>query len=300
MMNEASRWRRAIAQNVGQHYAANPNVAAVMLGGSSARGHADRFSDLDMGVFWKQPPSDAERQQVVEQANADLIRLYAYDPAEQVWSDDFVIGRNQQDEPKTGLLVEVGNYQVDFVEHVLQQTLEAVTINELWLNLIAGIVDSLPLHGADLLTTWKNRAATFPHELAIAIVQRYGVIDHFWRWEMYLERVENLSMLYHSFTQVQQRVLHMLLALNHTYYFGFKWLEVVEQRLVIKPENLVQRLRTPYQVTPAEGARQVIALVEETFDLVEAHLPEVNIARLREIFRYQRPFWDHPPFENKE
>ena len=43
-MNNSSQWRMQLAQQVGAAYASNPKVAAVMAGGSTARGHADRFS----------------------------------------------------------------------------------------------------------------------------------------------------------------------------------------------------------------------------------------------------------------
>ncbi len=34
------------------------------------------------------------------------------------------------------------------------------------------------------------------------------------------------------------------------------------------------------------------ALVEETHDLVEEQLPEIDVERLREILRYDRPLWE--------
>ena len=34
------------------------------------------------------------------------------------------------------------------------------------------------------------------------------------------------------------------------------------------------------------------ALVEETHDLVEELLPEIDVERLREILRYDRPLWE--------
>jgi hypothetical protein len=37
------------------------------------------------------------------------------------------------------------------------------------------------------------------------------------------------------------------------------------------------------------------SLVEETYDLVEAHFPEIDIDKLRAIFRYRRPAWDEAP-----
>jgi predicted nucleotidyltransferase len=93
-INSASQWRRAVAQRLAPIYAANPRVAAVMLGGSTARGHADRFSDIEIGVFWHQPPTGAERRAAVDQARADLLRLYPYDPIEEVWSDDLSVTNN--------------------------------------------------------------------------------------------------------------------------------------------------------------------------------------------------------------
>ncbi|TME00571.1 MAG: hypothetical protein E6I80_25445 [Chloroflexi bacterium] len=54
-------------------------------------------------------------------------------------------------------------------------------------------------------------------------------------------------------------------------------------------------MRQVYQVEPAEGAQCIAALVEETYDLVEQHVPGIDVDRLRRIFRYRRPFWKQPP-----
>ena len=35
-------------------------------------------------------------------------------------------------------------------------------------------------------------------------------------------------MLYNFYAQVQQKILLTLLALNHVYYHGFKWLDEIE------------------------------------------------------------------------
>ena len=299
-MNQASQWRHDIGVQLGTLYANNPKVAAVMLGGSSARGHADPYSDMELGVFWHADPTHADRQQVVDAAHADLGRLYDYDSDECVWSDDYFMGRDTSGQPRTGVLVEIAHYTADFMEQTLNKVLNDYSTDELAHNLIAGVVDGLPLHGAALLENWKTRAAAYPYELSLAMVRRYGIIDHFWRWEMYLARGENLMLLYQSFSQVQQRILFMLLGLNRVYFFGFKWLDVVADRLPLKPDHLTDRLRQVYKVPPDEGARLLTELIEETFTLVETHLPEIDIKRLREIFHYRRPFWSHSPFDAAE
>ncbi|HET9221727.1 MAG TPA: hypothetical protein VFO07_04450, partial [Roseiflexaceae bacterium] len=45
--------------------------------------HADRDSDIELGVFWHQPPTDADRQTAANAISGDLVRLYPYDPAEE-------------------------------------------------------------------------------------------------------------------------------------------------------------------------------------------------------------------------
>jgi hypothetical protein len=294
-MNSASQWRFEYVQPLAQAFAANPQVQAVLLGGSTARGHADRYSDIEVGVFWRQDPSDEERYAAAEQINGDLLRLYPYDPAESVWCDDYMLGRRLPDQPRSGILVEVVHYRTAFMERILEEVLQQHDPSPAKQNLIAAVVDGLALHNAGLIEAWKARATHYPDELSLAVVKRYAVIDHFWRWQMWLERGENLMMLYQSWAQIEQQVLYVLLGLNKVYSFGFKWLEVLAGRLTWKPERLVERLAMIYQVEPAQGAQQLASLVEETFDLVEQHLPGVDVNRFRAIFRYQRPLWEEAP-----
>ena len=64
-MNAASRWRLSLSRLLAEHYAALPQVATVFVGGSTARGQADRFSDLELCVAWSSPPSEADRLRVI-------------------------------------------------------------------------------------------------------------------------------------------------------------------------------------------------------------------------------------------
>lgn len=294
-MNNASRWRRAIADHLAAIYAHNPHIAAVLLGGSTARGHADQYSDIELGIFWYQPPTDEERRAVIELAEGDLIRLYPYDAQEEVWADDFMMGRVALDQLQSGVLIEVGHYTVDFMNRTLESVLHHHDPDELKHNLISGVIDGVGLHNQALIQQWQHQAYPYPDALTVAVINRHALIDHFWGWEMFLHRQHNLMLLYYAFSQVQMKVLHVLLGLNHIYYFGFKWIDVVVHRLSIAPVNLSDRLRQVYQTEPAEGARQLTALVEETYDLVEQHVPQVDVDRLRRIFRYRRPFWEQPP-----
>ena len=73
-MNKASQWRFALAQRIAKAYIANPKAQVVMVAGSTGRGSADRYSDLEIDVYWSAPPTDAERY-IQGSARAGLLRI---------------------------------------------------------------------------------------------------------------------------------------------------------------------------------------------------------------------------------
>ena len=78
-MNEASAWRYALAQKLAPYYCANPNVAAVAVEGSVARGYADRSSDIDLVVFWTKPPTEKQRRDIIKHARGKRWKLVSYE-----------------------------------------------------------------------------------------------------------------------------------------------------------------------------------------------------------------------------
>lgn len=295
MKLSASQWRRELSTQVAEVYAANPHVDAVILGGSTARNHADQFSDIEVGVFWHQPPTDTERKEMANQTGGDVLRLYPYDEGEQVWCDDLMLGRKSIVEINSGVLVEVVHYTNIFIESTLDDVLIKNNPDELKQNLVSGILDGIPLKPSNSLEQWKTRAKNYPDGLAVAVVRKHAQIDHFWRWQMWLQRGDNRMMFYKSIIQGEEKILHILLGLNKVYYFGFKWLDVVIDKMSIKPSDFSRRLKELYVLPPEGAAKSMISLVDETYSLIEQHIPEIDIERLRQIFHYERPFWEQEP-----
>lgn len=295
MKPSASQWRRELSTQVAEVYAANPHVDAVILGGSTARNHADQFSDIEVGVFWHQPPTDTERKEMADQTGGDVLRLYPYDEGEQVWCDDLMLGRKSIVEINSGVLVEVVHYTNIFIESTLDDVLVKHNPDELKQNLVSGILDGIPLKSSYSLEQWKTRAKNYPDGLVVAVVRKHAQIDHFWRWQMWLQRGDNRMMFYKSIIQGEQKILHTLLGLNKVYYFGFKWLDVVIDKMSIKPSDFSRRLKELYVLPPEGAVKSMIRLVDETYSLIEQHIPEVDVERLRQIFHYERPSWEQEP-----
>src|SRR5687768_13902242 len=91
-------------------YAGTPGVDAVMLGGSTARGDADRWSDVEVGVFWARPPTLAER------LVAPSVRPGTPEDGQSPWYDYLSID---------GLAVDVEHALSSKVEETLDLVLDA-------------------------------------------------------------------------------------------------------------------------------------------------------------------------------
>jgi hypothetical protein len=292
--SEPSAWRLRLARHLGAAYARNPRVATVLIAGSVSRGHADRDSDIELMIGWSEPPSDEERGEIVAPFSADL-NLLPFDAAWQCWQEDFFVGRSSADMPSSGVLVEAVGQLTSVIERRLADVLERHEPDLDKQTTVHALLHGIPLHGEALIGAWRARASTYPRELAVAVVDRFGQIDYFADWKRFLARGNNLLLIHDRFTQVEQQLLLVLQAINGQYHYKFKWLDRVISELAIGPPDLGARLRGVQTAEVPAAAEALRVLVEEVYDLVEAHLPEVDINRLREIFRWERHPWDSPP-----
>lgn len=263
-------------------YAGTAGVDAVMLSGSTARGDSDRWSDVEVGVFWGRRPTVEERTAIA----ADIRVVNDADPP---WYDHIFLGPGR-------LMIEVVHTLTDVFEQTLDTVIGSGQPDPAGLDAIKGLMDGRPVAGADLITNWQTRAATYPRELALAVVRRDGAIEQFWRWEMHLDR-DNPLLIAREFMRVASQMLNVLHAMNGRYCghpSAFKRLDSVERELTIAPNNLATRLRSVFHLPTEDGAEELRCLVEETYDLVEFHLPEVDVPHLRALFRAARHPLDEP------
>jgi hypothetical protein len=288
----ASLLRLALGERLAQAYANHPSVVAVIAGGSVARGHADRFSDLEVGVIWAEAPTKSERAAAIDAAGGDLVRLY---PAEEgeldgpIWSDAWKIGR-LDDVPLTGIEVDMHHFVEETVDSVLQAVLVDFDPDPLKLSFVGFLFHGIPLHGSDRVQSWQERAATYPDELRVAVVRAHAQIEGLWRLDAYCARGNPVAG-YAALASAHEELLQTLLGLNRVYFSGFKSLEAVTAELDLAPTDLLERIRASYPLRPGASKEGLTQLVEETYDLIEEHLPEIDVERLRSFLRYERPLW---------
>jgi predicted nucleotidyltransferase len=278
MVTDAARWRRKVVRPVLDRYAAIDGVDAVMLGGSTARGDADRWSDVEIGVFWQRQPTTAERR-AVSGAEIRLLNVEGPPP----WDDQV---------DHDGLMLEVSHTLSESVDNALDELLVSGRPDGSTMQLAQGFVDASEVVGErpELVARWKARVATYPRELAVAVVRHDGNIEKFWRLQMLIER-ENPLLISREFVRITGQFLTVLHAVNGRYsghILAFKRLDTMERDLPLAPPSLAARVRAVFTEPAATGAQILRDLVEETYDLVERHLPEVDVDRLRSTFRNDR------------
>ena len=177
------------------------------------------------------------------------------------------------------------------IENVLADVLEKFDPDNDKQSLVGAILTGVPLHGRDLLAEWQRRAAGYPEELRAAVVRAHAQIEGLWRLDAFAERVNPVAG-YAVLTAAHEQLLHTLLGLNRVYYSGLKSLEAVVGELELAPADLLERIRASYPLWQEASRETLTRLVEETYDLIEKHLPGIDVAQLREFLRYERPLWD--------
>lgn len=286
---EISQGGIAIAQQLVPHYTVNPNVCAMLIGGSVARGSADAYSDLEIGVFWCNPPSDFERQEPIRLARGELWTFQSYDASGGgVVSEHYglstatVAGRSYNG----ALMIDVKHMTVANAEDVLTTVLAEYDTSLDKQVFLSAVVHAIPLHGTELLGEWRKSAQAYPEPLAIKIVQENLWFGPWFPPAAYIERNDMLVMHQHL-VWAQQALLRVLAALNRIYYPSreHKWQERLIAELTLAPSDLASRMRQVLTGTLAESWAIQRSLIDDTIALVEQHLPAVDTVTM---------FADHP------
>jgi Domain of unknown function (DUF4037) len=149
------------------------------------------------------------------------------------------------------------------------------------------------LYGEDIIKRWQAQLSPYPDELAVSMVQAHLKFRPFDGQQILTERLE-IPMLYENNCAIVRWLLNLLFALNRIYHPGFKWTRYFVEEMSIKPPEFFVRLERIFQSNAGSGTHELRKLSEETFDLVEKHLPQVDLKQQRETFNRLYPKWKLP------
>ena len=256
----------AVAVRVAAAYAGNPDVAALAVAGSVGAGLADRFSDLELDCYWGRPPSAADRLHPVTAAGGSLLDLWDYDEDDEEWSEDYRVGE---------LDITVSNFLVESAERFIDDVIVRASTDPVRHMRLAAIQRSHPLIGADLMASWRARAAAFPDELVSALVEQALSPDALRGWaarQALASRGDHLA-LSGLLARVGHAVFRAVLAVNRVYlpHQQLKGQRHLLSELTLTPDRFAERLRDLSARQPATSIRAAETLLADTAALVTAH-----------------------------
>ncbi|NKB68894.1 MAG: DUF4037 domain-containing protein [Candidatus Latescibacteria bacterium] len=297
-MTEASHWRLAIAQRAAKAYAVEPNVRAVLVGGSVGRGRSDRYSDTELGVFWSELPGEEQQSEVLKRVGGtprgSIHPLDHTDPGGGY--APFALGgpyTDQADGRIGGYPIELENETVRDTERWLSDVAENFETSLPKQNLICAIRDGIPLYGFELIEHWRSKTADYPTELSLKMIKIIvrGLSRKLARQRIWADR--NEPILVNSGTsEIIREILHLLHAVNAEYIAdSSKWIKSAIDKLEAKPHALFERLQEVCRSQPNDGLSALLGIVEEIIVLANQRFPELTNLK----WNPNPSQWDRPP-----
>lgn len=282
--NTASAYLLALARRNAQIYASQLGARAIILTGSAAEGVSDLYSDLDMIVYYDQLPSQKERQLAMEHNQGQEHHLIG-----QATADEAAESYNVE-----GVECQIGHTTIAAWEREMATVLEQLDVASPTQKALGGLLDALPLHGEELISSWQNRLADYPDALAQAMVNHYLNFFPLWGLQQRFASRDTTIWFYQQLVESAHHLLGILAGLNRRYYspFQFKRTGRFIAHLDLAPPNLAERLEATFHLDPATSASLLEELVSETVALVEQQMPQIDTARARQWLGWRQQPWE--------
>ena len=175
-------------------------------------------------------------------------------------------------------------------------SLERHDVKSPMMKAMSGTLICIPLHGEKLVQQWKTRVANYPEALAQAMVEQYLKFFPLWGLQKHLAERDATLFYYQILIESAQNLLGVLSGLNRLYYstFQFKRMERFIKQMSIAPINLTSRLESLFYTETDAAANQLEELVQETLDLIDIHMPQVDTLSVRRRVGWRQQPWQIP------
>lgn len=279
-MNDTSQRLLTLARSNADIFLNHPQVKAIGVAGSVARGQADSFSDIDMSVYYEELPSEVELKSAYEQNQGSDYRILFSDRDIGVFAEQYFIQNVKCD---------IGHFTLQRMKLDIEEVLEHCNPDDPMLKVMAGILEMLPLHGAELIEQWKIQVAAYPNRLAQAMVQKHLHFRGIWVVQNYGVKRGDILFFTDELLQTIKKIIGVLVGLNHIYHpinsVDFKGIKRLIDKMDIAPQNFSSRLYSLFYLDQNLAINVLGELIEETFILVETHMPEIDTTAARKYYQ---------------
>lgn len=283
-MAERSQYLLELVKRNVKAYIANPKTKAVMVTGSVAEGLCDEYSDCDVMLYYDELPSEQELNLARQQnQGSELIEILG-DRQEGAFGETLFIN---------GVECQFAHATIAQWEKEISSILEEFDVQSPIVKGMSGILIGIPLYGETLIQQWKAKVANYPDGLAQSMVEHYLKFFPIWGMQEKLARRDTTLWYSQILVESAQNILGVLSGLNRLYYstFQFKRMGKFIEQMSIAPTNLTSRLESLFRAEPYVAANQIEQLVQETLDLVDTYMPQVDTSSVRRKVGWRRQPW---------
>jgi len=269
-----------LASKAAKIYQANPKIEAVLLGGSVSRNLHDSYSDIELFIFWKEPPTEEDRKKPITRLAGEIIDFHPYE--EEEWSESFIT---------EGIKLEISNFLTQTIADIIEDVIVFFNPDVYKQCIAAAVYDGAALSGETLIQKLKEKVNPYPDELSIAMIKEYMFLSNSWTNRAALLHRKDWLMLYKVMTDVQTHLMGMLSGLNKQYVHhpAFKWQRQTLESMTIVPENICSRLASVFLDDPTDSLKELEKIVQEVYQLIQREYPQIDISPVIDKSLFLRP-----------
>ncbi len=256
-----------------------------MVTGSVAEGLCDEYSDCDVCLYYDELPSEEELQLARQQNHGSELIGILGDRQEGAFGESFLIN---------GIECQFAHATIAQWEKEISTVLEKFDVQSPLVKTMSGTLVGIPLYGETLIQQWKAKVANYPDGLAQRMVEHYLKFFAIWGMQSKLARRDTTLWYYQMLVESAQNLLGVLSGLNRLYYstFQFKRMSRFIEQMEIAPENFASRLEGLFHHEAPVAVNQLEALVRETVELVEIHMPQVDTSLAKRRLDWRQQPWE--------
>ncbi|WP_339181886.1 DUF4037 domain-containing protein [Oceanobacillus sp. FSL W7-1293] len=269
-----------LASKAAKIYQANPKIEAVLLGGSVSRNWHDPYSDIELFIFWKEPPTEEDRKRPITRLAGEIIDFHPYE--EEEWSESFIT---------EGIKLEISNFLTQTIADIIEDVIVFFNPDVYKQCIASAVYDGAALSGETFIQKLKEKVNPYPDELSIAMIKEYMFLSNSWTNRAALLHRKDWLMLYKVMTDVQTHLMGILSGLNKQYVHhpAFKWQRQTLELMTIVPENIYRRLESVFLDDPAASLRELEKIVKEVYRLIQREYPQIDISSVINKSLFLRP-----------
>ncbi|MCG6138861.1 MAG: hypothetical protein MET45_30455 [Nostoc sp. LLA-1] len=206
------------------------------------------------------------------------------DPLEGAFGESFVVN---------GVECQFAHATITQWEKEISSILQEFDVQSPMIKAMSGTLVGIPLYGETLIQQWKAKIANYPDGLAQKMVEHYLQFVPIWGMRFKLARRDTTLWYHQILVESAQNLIGVLSGLNRLYYstFQFKRMSIFIEQMEIAPENFASRLEGLFHHEALVAVNELEALVRETVELVEIHMPRVDISSAKRKLGCRQQPW---------